>query len=104
MDTLKQILLDVMTGYTGKGLNGTSYLTCNTDKNIFAVISIGDLQHEHIANSGLIVRLIDDFIVIEQDMNNKILLDALLQAGVPREKIVLAYAGEKLPDAEPIAG
>jgi XisI protein len=104
VDTLKQILLDTMTGYTGKGLNSSSYLTCDANGDLFATISIGNLQHQHIANSGLIVRLIGEFIVIEQDMNDKILLDALLQAGVPREKIVLAYAGEKLPEAEEVAG
>ncbi|MDX2140626.1 MAG: element excision factor XisI family protein [Chloroflexota bacterium] len=38
-----------------------------------------------------------DSVVIERDMNDKPLVDALVQAGVPREKIILAYAGEAMP-------
>ena len=39
-------------------------------------------------------------IVIERDVNDKPLVDALLQAGIPRKQIVLAYAGE--PVNEPV--
>ena len=44
----------------------------------------------------LIVRLLEDRIIIERDVNDKPLVDALLLANVPREQIVLAYAGEPL--------
>jgi hypothetical protein len=36
----------------------------------------------------------------EEDPTDKKLVDALLQRGIPREQIVLAYAGEPIPDAE----
>jgi hypothetical protein len=100
MEDLKQTLREVMLGYTGVGFNGISYLTTNETEDVFAVVSVARFRGEHIANSSLIVRLIGDKIVIEQDMNNKMLVDALLQAGVPSEQIVLAYAGETLPEAE----
>lgn len=38
-----------------------------------------------------------DKIVIEEDMTDKKLVDALLQQGVPREQIVLGYNNEKTP-------
>jgi hypothetical protein len=38
-------------------------------------------------------------IVIEMDDSNKPLVDALLQAGIPRSKIILAYAGEPVPES-----
>lgn len=41
-----------------------------------------------------------DKIVIEEDATDKPLVDALLQRGIPREQIVLAYAGEPIPDPE----
>jgi XisI protein len=104
MDDLKDIVCREVAAYAGPMLNGVSYFVFNETQDVFAVVDVATFKGEHIASSGLIVRLIDGFIVIEQDMNDKILLDALLQAGVPREKIVLAYAGEKLPEAEPIAG
>jgi hypothetical protein len=37
-------------------------------------------------------------VVIERDQNDKLVVDALLQAGVPRSQIVLAYAGEHVPE------
>jgi hypothetical protein len=46
----------------------------------------------------LLVRLVHDHIVIERDINSKPLVDALMQAGIPRERIVLAYAGEPIPE------
>lgn len=33
-------------------------------------------------------------------MHNKPLVEALVQAGIPREKIVLAYAGEPVPQEQ----
>ncbi len=42
------------------------------------------------------VRVVDDFVVIEHDIHDRPLWQALVRAGVPREKIVLAYVGETL--------
>ena len=46
------------------------------------------------------MRLLEDHIIIERDVNDKSLVDALLQANIPRSQIVLAYAGE--PVNEPV--
>ena len=48
----------------------------------------------------MMARVEDEFIVIEQDTSlNKHLYEALMINGeIPREKIILAYKGEKLPD------
>jgi hypothetical protein len=94
MDTLKEILLSCMKGYAGKGLNSISYLTENDKNNVFTVVDIAQLKEKRIVDNGLVVRLINDRIIIEHDINDKPLVDALVQAGVSREKIVLAYAGE----------
>ena len=96
MDSLKETLCRVMAGYAGKGFNGISYLTWNETQDVFATVSVAVWKGERIADCGLLVRLLDGLIVIEGDMNDKPLVDALLQAGVPREKIVLAYAGEQM--------
>lgn len=32
-------------------------------------------------------------------MNNKPLVDALMQAGIPRAQIILGYAGEAVPES-----
>lgn len=94
MDTLKAIVKREVAGYAGKVLNGVSFFLTNEADDVFVVVDIAQFRGHHIAESGLIVRLVGDQVVIEQDTNSKPLVDALLQAGVPREKIVLAYAGE----------
>ncbi len=99
METLQQTLKAVMMGYTGRGLNVESFLTASDDGRLLTVVSIGQIRGETVVDSGLVVRLIGDRIVIDRDNNSKPLVDALLQAGVPREQIVLAYAGETIPHA-----
>jgi hypothetical protein len=47
----------------------------------------------------MLAQVIGDYIVILEDRTDKPLVDALMvNAGIPRDKIILAYAGETLPD------
>ena len=92
--TLSQLLVKEITPYANDIVNGHSYLTSSADNRLFAVISIDNKHNEYSGDAGLIVRIDGDRIVIEHDMYNKPLVDALVQAGVPREQIVLAYLGE----------
>jgi hypothetical protein len=97
--TLKDTLEHVLVGYAGKALNGCSYLTSSADQQVFTIVSIGQVRDQHIVDTGLVVRLMNDRIIIERDVNDKPLVDALVQAGVPRGQIVLAYAGESVDEA-----
>jgi hypothetical protein len=94
MDMLIETLRQTLIGYAGKGLNGYSYLTVDDQQQVFAVVDFGWYKDERIADAGLIVRLEGDTIIIERDLNDKMLMDALVQAGIPRQQIILAYAGE----------
>jgi hypothetical protein len=99
MASLKDTVREVVAGYAGKGLNGISYLTQNADGTVLTVTDFARIRGEHIFGISLVVRVVDDLIIVERDQNDKIVLDALLQAGIPREKVILAYAGEPLPEA-----
>jgi len=98
MDNLRETLYTVMKGYAKKGLNGYTYLTHSDDEQLFTVVGVATIKNKPIIETGLVVRLVDDRVIIEHDINDKILADALMQAGVPREQIVLAYAGEKVEE------
>jgi hypothetical protein len=91
------MLIEAMAGYAGRDLNGESLLTHNDDQTVLSVISMGTERGQHFAVASLVARLRDDRVIIEQDINDKPLVDALVAAGVPRSRIVLAYAGE--PDS-----
>ena len=99
MDTLKQIFQSVIEGYTGEGLNGHAYLVHDTALDIYSVFSSGYVRQRRVTDANLIVRLTADKIIIERDMNDKTLANALVQAGIPRQSIILAYAGEPVPES-----
>ena len=101
MDTaiLTKLLIQEITRYAHDIFNGRSYLTCDTDNQVFAVISVDNNHNEYSGDAGLIVRIDKSNIVIEHDMYDKPLVDALVKTGVPREQIILTYAGETVPEA-----
>jgi hypothetical protein len=99
MEPLKAIFEAVIQGYTGEGLNGHAYLMHDPALEIYTVISVGTIRQRRVTDANLIVRLTGNKIIIERDMNDKTLVDALVQAGIPRHSIILAYAGEPVPES-----
>ena len=85
-DVIREMLTEEMKLYAVDAVNGITLLTQSTDKSVFA-------------DASLIARIVDDCIIIEHDQNDKPLVDALVQAGIPRAQIILAYAGEPIPEA-----
>lgn len=96
--TLKQALKQVLHQYTGEALNGYSYLTSDPDGQVFASVTVGRSKGKEYSFVDLVIRLVADTVVIDKDANSDPLYEALLQAGVPREQIILAYAGEPVPE------
>lgn len=92
------ILRAEMEKYAVEGINSLSYLTENIDATVFTCTTTSKTDTKTNPFVDLFVRVVADSIIIEEDRNSKPLVDALLQAGIPREKIILAYAGEKVPD------
>ena len=101
MDSLRDKVKQVVSGYAGKALNGISYLTQNDDGSVLTVTDFARIRGKHISGVSLIVRIVDNLIIVERDQNDKIVKDALVQAGIPREQIILAYAGEFVPEVMP---
>ncbi len=44
------------------------------------------------------MRIVADKVIVERDQNDKVIVDALVQAGIKREDIILAYAGGVVPE------
>jgi len=99
MDTMTDVLHRMVAGYAGRALNGFGYLLTSEDQQVFAVISVGHVRDKQIVDTRLVARVTGDRIIIERDVNDKPLVDALVQASVPRRSIVLAYAGESVTDS-----
>jgi hypothetical protein len=99
MEKLHATVEQAVREYAGEGLNGFSYFAKSDDEKLMAVLAVAKVRDQHVADASLIVRLDSGYVVIEQDKTNKPLVEALLQLGIPRERIVLAYAGESLEAA-----
>jgi hypothetical protein len=91
-------LIDEVQKYAKVGRYGESYLTSNELERIYTIVAFGERDGEHYSFTALIARVIGDKIIIEEDRNSDPLYEALVQAGIPREQIILAYAGETIPD------
>jgi hypothetical protein len=59
-------------------------------------------DHDHPApfpaRAVVMAQIVDEYVVIDSDTTDRPLVDELVRAGVPRERIVLYYAGETLPE------
>ena len=108
MGDLKTILREEVEKYAGSGRSFGLLLfpVSDDERAVYAVNAVDDPIRDDIDGvAGVVVlaRMMGETIVIEEDATDKPLVDALLQRGVPREKIVLAYAGEPRPDPTPDA-
>lgn len=99
MDTMIEILEREIAAYAGEGLNGSAYFVVSPDRQVYAVNDVFHTPEGRFVDVSLLVRRKGDCIIIEHDISDKMLVDALMQAGIPRDHIVLAYAGEKFEEA-----
>ncbi len=99
MDKLRDVLAREIADYAGEMLNGYAYLMVSEDRNVFTIVSIGKVKTGRVTHLSLLARVVDNHIVIEIDDSNKPLVDVLVQAGISRDQIILAYAGEPVPES-----
>jgi hypothetical protein len=102
MDSLKQIVRDEVAKYSANGRisNAILFLALDDDHQNYAVISVPYPNREEFADVVILVRVVGEKVVVESNPTDEKLIDVLLQRGIPREQIVLAYFGEPIPDAE----
>jgi hypothetical protein len=100
MATLQETVRTVIKEYAVDGANFKSYLTANHDEDLFTVVDIArDQDNRRFTATSIVLEILENLIVIVHDDNNKPLVDALVQAGIPRSQIILAYEGETVPEA-----
>lgn len=83
-----------------EGWKSKLYYIQDEKHQIYTVIDVPEKDHPLVSKAGVIVmaRVLDDKVVIDEDITDRPLYEALEEAGIPREQIVLAYAGETPPD------
>jgi hypothetical protein len=83
-----------------RGWKAKIYSVEDEKRHIYTVIDVPDKDHPLVSKAGVIVmaHIENDKVIIDEDITDRPLYEALEEAGIPREQIILAYAGEKLPD------
>lgn len=88
--------------YAGYSPIAKLYPILDDNSQTYAVVIIEDDPSARPASVVVMARVVNDRIIIDEDTTDKPLYEALIHnAGIPREKIVLAYAGEQVETHEP---
>ena len=84
--------------YVGYSDQSTMYFLADEVHHIYAVIDVPHMPRSYSTEIVVMARVVGDYIVIDEDTTDKPLVEALIiNAGLPREKIILAYQGEAIP-------
>ena len=100
MDITKRILREEVEKYgrSARGANIRLFSILDDEQNIYAVNAVDYPSRQDVAGVVILARLVGNIIVIEEDMGDKKLVDALMNRNISRDQIVLAYDGEAIPD------
>jgi hypothetical protein len=100
VDDLTAIVQHEVADYANvRDWKATSYYIGDEKQQRYTVVVIPEEDHPLVSHTGVIVmaRIVGNKVIIDEDITDKPLYEELIQRGIPREQIVLAYAGEKLP-------
>lgn len=102
MDYIKSLVRREVVKYaaSGRGANVLLFAILDDEQGIYAVNGVDYPERQDFAGVVVLARVVKNMVVIEEDMSDKKLVDALIQAGILRDQIVLAYEGEPIPDAD----
>lgn len=96
---LQRILQHEMEQYAAHSLTATLYSIFDNEQQRYAIVSLPKLPRPFPSRVVLMARIENEIIIIEEDITDKPLVDALtMNSGIPREQIVLSYTGETLPE------
>lgn len=98
MDNLREIVRETVFSYAGGGINLHVYPFANEERQVYAVNIVDFPVRKRPAAVVVIARVEGDTVYIEEDLTDRPLVDALVQAGIPREKIILTYVGETVAE------
>ena len=84
--------------YVGHSDESNLYFLADDQQGVYTVIDVPPAPHQYPTEIVVMARVMGDTVVIDEDTTDKPLVEALMvNAHIPREKIVLAYQGEAIP-------
>ncbi|KAB2854538.1 MAG: XisI protein [Anaerolineae bacterium] len=101
MGHLSHVVKREMKSYAGSDTHTKLYAILDDAAQIYTVNVVDNSPQRRPARVVVMARTVDDHIVIEAVTTDRPLVRRLVEAGIPREKIILAYTGESLPENKP---
>jgi hypothetical protein len=100
---LPEITAREVAKYAGHTHNAAVYSILDDKQQRYGVVIVPEDEEERPAYMAVFARVVGEYVVIDEDGTlDKPLVNALMHnAGVPREQIVLAYEGERIPNTSP---
>jgi hypothetical protein len=86
--------------YSGPTIKGRTFFVNDKEQQLYAVLILPDYPPRFQSGIMVMARLLGDYVIIDEDTTDRPLVKELVRAGIPREQIILAYAGESLPEAK----
>jgi len=86
--------------YVGRTPDASMYSLLDDKQQRYGVIIVPESASERPAYVAVMARIVGDYVVIDEDGTvDKPLYQALMvNGGIPRNRLILAYKGEQLPD------
>ncbi|MDZ4765740.1 MAG: element excision factor XisI family protein [Chloroflexota bacterium] len=106
MAALNQIVGEEVAWYAGSdglGFGQRMLRILDHERCVYGVVAIEHPRpkgYDIYSDVVVMACIVDNIVVIEEDATDRPLVDRLIARGIPRSQIVLAYAGEPLPDAD----
>ena len=98
IDELTTIVQREVEDYTSGGYwQASAYPVSDTVRQIYTAVVVPDRPRPFPARVAVMARVVGDIVIIDEDITDRPLVNELIRAGIPREKIVLLYAGEQVP-------
>lgn len=92
---VRQEIADYADGITW---NAVTYPVLDDERQTYVVAVLPDRYPRPFrAGISVMARVVGDMVIIDEDITDRPLVNELVRAGIPREKIVLLYAGEQVP-------
>ena len=92
---LTEILQHEVEEYSGPSIKAKTFAISDAAKQTYSVIIVPDFPRKFEASIMVLAHVENDNVIIEEDTTDRPLWRELVRAGIPREQIILAYAGEK---------
>jgi vancomycin permeability regulator SanA len=82
----------------GDWWEASAFAVSDTVRKVYTTVVVPAYPRKYKAGLVVMARVDGDRVIIEHDTTDHPLVEELIAAGIPREQIILTYAGESLPE------